>query len=178
MAPRASISPPMARNSGQAVWTTPCAPGTSGKAGNSSSTTSRLRYSPWDIARRANGWPWVWKIRMSRYSTPQNQTSISCICTSLACCRYASLRVANGSSPLAKTIYLMRGARRTGPRFSRLVIVKIVNLFLIYTLRIRSIIISHFTRCNILSVSILLFFSRKSHPRCSAAIFLRTISTS
>lgn len=139
MALRASTSPPMARNSGRAVSTIPYVPGISGKAGNYSSTTSRLRYSPWDIARLASGWPWVWKIRTSRYYTPRNQTNISCICTNLACCRYASLRVASGSSRPAKTIYLTRGVRRTEPRFSRLVIVtfdcwSIFFFFFFYTL--------------------------------------------
>lgn len=85
---------------------------------------------------------------------PPSPTSISCICTNLAYCRYASLRAASGSSPPARTIYLMRGARHTVPRFSRLVVIAYANCWFSFDANLaRNPLLLRFTKYNIVNVS-------------------------
>lgn len=66
----------------------------------------------------------------------------------------------------------MRGARRMGPRFSRLVIVtKLLVIFFLHFAH--DLLLSHFTECNILSVSVFLFFQSKE----SSSVLSCDIST-
>lgn len=51
-----------------------------------------------------NGWRWEWKTRTSKYCTPPSRTSINCICTKAAYCRYGLPPAASGSSRPARTI--------------------------------------------------------------------------
>lgn len=72
--------------------------------------------------RRASGWQWGWRTVTWKCCTPWSRTSISYTCTSLASSLSASLPVASGSSPLAKTTSSTLGALLTALLYSKYVL--------------------------------------------------------